>query len=442
MNLIHSGLLKRLSEKYRIHLLSTLIGKPEIQQLNRYHEMNVNLIDAKIAHEHFLLKILRRCEKLLFSFVFEIETQEIKLLCRNKMFQKGFSCVRNARILRFIADISLRWFRNAIILLSKRLTSLPELAGYHFDGVISTSPLDIRENCIVNFLVTNKIRSMAMVISWDNLTSKGMMNANHEYVLVWNQLMAAEYHRFYNAFGFPAKVCITGIPRFDRYFETSNDTRSKKDFCRQFQIPETHKIILFATSARKHFRSQMLIAKHVIEYLQLHTDLTLVIRCHPDDPIDAYQQLAEPRIRIWHPGNRTYLNARTFSDWLPPFDFLHSLHEMLRNCDTCIQVASTIRLDAAACGKPIISIAYDDPEDTPYTESVRRLYDYSHQLPLNQLHVDTMVHRKQQLFNALNNALARTELLNKPQDKIRLFTHFTQPKSVETVLKYVDEWLK
>jgi hypothetical protein len=227
---------------------------------------------------------------------------------------------------------------------------------------------------------------------------------------------------------------VTGIPRFDVYFENPKNDH----FRLKYGISISEKIILFATSAAKHFPNQAEIVRDLIEYGR-DANITILVRCHPADDYDRYYSfLSEPKLIIWRPYSEN--SSQVFADWLPGPDFLHTLSEMLQNCNVCVQVASTMRLDAAACGKPIISIAYDGSEALPYHQSVRRFYDYSHQIPLNKLGIDQMVHNKQQLFNALDKSLnVETEMLQNPL--IGSFIHHPESKSVDSTIQNIHEWL-
>lgn len=126
---------------------------------------------------------------------------------------------------------------------------------------------------------------------------------------------------------------------------------------------------------------------------------------------------------------------------MPHLNFLDSLTEMIRHCDVCIHVASTMRLDAAACNKHIISIGYDGNSRLAYAESVRRLYNYSHQIPLNKLKIDKMVTDKQELFNALNTVLTKSRKCDN-LSKIEPFIFHKESKSVSTAMSAIEKCLK
>jgi hypothetical protein len=441
-NILHSGLLKKLSDRYRIYLIATMISANDMEGLNNRYRMNVMLLDVRLPTEGWFLRLLRQVEKAIFFALFEIETYHIKVLAERSRFRSFIqkACEALPFSLKYLI---LKTIRQLIVFWSSYSGgTMSGISHQHFDGIISSSPLDIRENSMVNFLSRQKIKSMAMVISWDNLTSKGIINANHDYVLVWNKFMADEFKRFYSNFKSSTRVCITGVPRFDIYFQDREYDQSGIGFKEEFGMPSEHRIILFATSSPKHFDRQHLIVEDLAEYLAQNSHVSLIIRCHPADNPEHYSLFTTAKnLHVWHPGSAVSDSDKLFYKWLPGENLLSSLADMLRNCDVCIQVASTIRLDAAASNRPVISIAYDGGDNLPYHESVRRLYDYSHQLPLNLIKVDRMVYSKQELYLELDKILSDdSSPVDYVKDVLPMIYH-DEPKSVETILKCVEEWL-
>jgi hypothetical protein len=437
MNVIHSGLLKKIADQYEVHILSDLLKGTQIEHISQHFDIKINIIDQRIPEENSWVRFIRQVEKLLFFYSFNIETQVVKNADQSPI--RHIFRYSNTYLLKaFRLDkVLLICLRKLIILSTTYSKILKNLDQFGFDGIVSTSPLDIRENKIVNFFKARKVRSLAMIISWDNLTSKGIINADHDYILFWNQLMADEYQRFYGIFNVTKKVRVTGIPRFDVYFQHT----THEDFRKKFGINASDKIILFATSAAKHFPCQLEIVRDLIGYSRNISNVSVIVRCHPADDYNQYRSLlTEPKLIIWRPDDGSALGSQIFSEWLPDLDFLNILSDMLQNCDVCVQVASTMRLDAAACNKPIISIAYDGDLPLPYGKSVRRFYEYSHQIPLNKLQIDEMVSSKQQLFSALDNAL-NSDVPPDHRSSIQPFLHYTEAKSVDSVMQNIHEWL-
>lgn len=441
MNVIHSGLIKPLAEEYEVYIISNLVHKKEITEICNYFNITVYKVDIPVPVESNLIRMMRLLEKAIFFDFHQIETQKIKE--KSKGFWYHFSIGTILRFIKFSGTSAwlLKVLRKGIIDLSANNISLEELNNYNFCGVISSSPLDIRENMIVNFMKRKNIPSLAMIISWDNLTSKGIINADHDYVLVWNELMSNEYKRFYAVFTVPnQQIHITGIPRFDVYFKKLPDEYSITEFRKKYHINASYKIILFATSAISHFPNQADIVEHLLEYIFQKPDIKVILRCHAGDNFDLYKKfISNSQLIIWQPDHVKI--AGNTSQQMPDLQILKSLAAMIKICDVCLNVASTIRLEAAVCNKPTISIAYDGNSNPEFRHSVKRFYAYSHQLPLNKLEIDKMVYSKTELFNTLDEMLFNPVYTENYTDKIQPFIYHSGPLAVPATIKYIQQWL-
>jgi hypothetical protein len=440
INFIHSGLVKSLSDEYDIFILSSFIKERDLDNISRHFNVRLFSVNTPIPAESRMIRFLRLAEKAVFFHFFKITTQEIKNAGRGVLYKLFIKSLLGIIHGAGISRVLLKLLRNNIIRLSKDRVNLKTFKTIGFSGVISSSPLDIRENSIVNALRRENVPSLATVISWDNLTSKGIINANHDYILVWNQVMADEYTLYYKIFNVAnQKICITGIPRFDIYFRTPPTPDTELAFRKKYLFNREDKIILFATSAISHFPNQTDILEHLLEYASAHQDVKVIVRCHPGDDFERYSgYLHNANLRLVKARDRANINSAEF---LPDLSVLTSLHEMLNYCDACIQVASTICIEAAVCKTPVISIAYDGNRYLPYMKSVRRFYDYSHQQTLNNLGIDHRVYSKQDLFTALGNILCRQTSDVSRFQKIDAITCHSAPIAIPTTMKYIQQWL-
>lgn len=435
LNVIHSGLIKHLAEKYNVILLSDLIGELELMHINKHFNIKVQLTTASLRRETRSIRLLRLSQKALFCHFFQIRTLLMQIKGQATvvyLIYRIFSLIFRAKYLneRLLA-LSRQW----IISFEARQSLGACLDWRNLQGVISTSPLDIRENQIVNVLKKRNIKSAAIVISWDNLSSKGLMNADHDIVLVWNDLMAEEYRRYYGIFKSSSRICVSGIPRFDQY--SKHDAAGLSTFRETLGIKSSHKVILLATSSIKHIPSHNYIIKHLLEYLDANPDVVLLVRCHPGDRPENYDGFKN------HPNFHCFPAQSTvkIGSTLLPLDFLDTLRMQLGACNVCIQIASTMRLDAAACNKPVVSIAYD-PTPSSHAQSVNRLYSYSHQSPLNDLHIDRMVYDKYTLFSALDELLDPNIPSPDYRKIIEPILHCPAANATSLTMQHLNGWLQ
>lgn len=431
INVIHSGLIGELAKHYRISVMSDLLTVADIERFNRYFRLNMNLLPSPVPAVSKPLKWARSIQMLLFGHHYNLATIRIKLMERSPFAHRLFSFSKKNPMLIVLTGTLLRFTRNWLI----RRTTLPGIGTlineHHIYAVVSTSPLDLRESTVVNSINVHGIPSVSIIVSWDNLTSKGVINSKSGMVLVWNKQVALEYNRFYTSLGDHTLVRITGIPRFDTYFRKLPDRRHHLTGSPESRLPT--RTILFATGAVKHHSCQNYIIRDLIEYAQNHSDIMILVRCHPGDDPGRYDGFTSiQNVRFFQPFGQ---------DQMPPADFLETLHSQLITCAVCVQVASTMLLDALACQKPCISIAYDAQEGVHYAKSVRRFYDYSHQQLLPDcLKAQTVYHRRE-LFEKLDEILPGSNVPVPPCNTLKQVVHHTTPDCVRLTTQYIREWL-
>lgn len=394
LNVIHSGLLTELSKTYRISVMSDFLKPADVIRFNAHFELNMSLVPMPLPRVSRPERWIRAAQTVLFGYFFDLDTLWLKLLER-RLLSYLMHSFRDVIIIRILVG----WLLIQII----KWLSFPVRSScydcYHFRAVLSSSPLDLRENKIANALKAQGVPCIAMIISWDNLSSKGVINAYPDLVLVWSNAMAEEYKRLYG----PGCVRVTGVPRFDIYCQpTALPGRAL------LHIPHQAKVILFATGAAKHHRCQNYIIDDLLDYAESRSNVFILLRCHHGDAPQRYNPYL---------GRKNILVFQPFTDGChapPPVDYLEILQEQLAICRVCVQVASTMFLDAAACSRPVISIGYDAERDTPYSQSVRRFYDYSHHLPVHRALEKHMAWTKAELHSKLDEILAgprdRTDL--------------------------------
>ncbi|MGG7665802.1 hypothetical protein [Dyadobacter sp. BHUBP1] len=433
INVIHSGLLAALEEHYRISIMSDLLTTADIERFNRHFRLNMNLLPLPVPTVSKPLKWLRSIQMLLFGHYFNLETIRIKLMERSLIAHRLFCISQRSLTLTFLSGSLLSFIRNWLI----RRTTLPRVgtlvAEYHFQAVISTSPLDLRENTVTNSLQAHGIPCISIIISWDNLTSKGVINAKSDMVLVWNKQIAFEYDRFYTTLGDRTLIRIAGVPRFDTYFREVSYRSQRSVDISAIGLPT--RVILFATGATKHHSCQNYIIHDLLDYAEKHADIVILVRCHPGDDPRRYDHFRDiENVRFFQPFGH-------HKNQIPPTDFLEILYSQLASCAVCVQVASTMLLDALACNKPSISIAYDAHTGVHYARSVKRFYDYSHQQLLpDHLKAQTVYHRRE-LFEKLDEISLGHNVRGNLRNVVKPAIHQATPDAVQITTQCIREWL-
>lgn len=227
------------------------------------------------------------------------------------------------------------------------------------------------------------VPSLAIVPSWDNLSSKGVIGENPTNLAVWNPIMRDEAVTLY---GFErAAVHVCGGLQFDRY-AGGPSAAERQAVMQRLGIDPSRAFVVIGTITPRYFAENIDIVDILDEAIQagrLPAALQIVVRLHPqvvNDPVfgdnlDQYHDRAacSPRIKLSIPR---ILRWGRISPPTP--DDSVELMTLLHGAAACVMPASTLALDACALGAPVVGIGFDGRATRPYEQSVRRTFDFTH----------------------------------------------------------------
>jgi hypothetical protein len=259
------------------------------------------------------------------------------------------------------------------------------------------------------------IPTLCVVLSWDNLTSKGHMAVRPDRLVVWNERMqqeAVDLHDYT-----PDAVDVAGVAHFDVYARRE-ELLPRVAVCRRLGLDPARKIVVFGTVSPFLFRYNLDVAEQLAQAVadgRVTPPAQLVVRLHPQsisgiyaDDLDAYRRLQERYRGVVALDLPQVINSGL--QWALPDDEMRWLASLLRSADVSLTVASTLAIDAALCDTPVVGVAYDGAKMLPYRSSIRRAYDYTHYRPL----VDTgglrLAENREQMIELVNRYLENPEV--------------------------------
>lgn len=227
------------------------------------------------------------------------------------------------------------------------------------------------------------VPSLAIIPSWDNLSSKGVIGENPKHMAVWNKIMRDEAISLY---GFaPASIHVCGGLQFDRYAKGPS-AAERAQVLQRLGIDPAAPFVVIGTITPRYFAKNIDIIDIIDEAVaagRLPADLQIVVRLHPqvvDDPVfgDNLEQYHEraarsPRIKLSIPRILRWGRIKP-----PTPDDSVELMTLLHGAAASVMPASTLAIDACALGAPVIGIGFDGREVRPYEQSVRRTFDFTH----------------------------------------------------------------
>jgi hypothetical protein len=230
---------------------------------------------------------------------------------------------------------------------------------------LSLAPSFEIELPLAKFFLEKNVKKVALIHSWDNLSSKGPLVTDFDKVLVWGDLMSSDLIDRYKYSGDIFKV---GIPQYDFFYKFKN--KIKKTKLNQIIYTTGHPASIY-----KEYEIVEIIAKELLVQLP---NFYIIVRVHPNDDIQRYMHLMKKykNIRcIENPGKKTEINL---DKWMPSEkDIFHYL-KILSESKVLINIASSTSLDASFLGIPVICVRFDAKNDTSFLKSNKKFYQYEH----------------------------------------------------------------
>ena len=256
------------------------------------------------------------------------------------------------------------------------------------DLLVLCNPFGVEETVYLLHARESGIPVVCQMLSWDNITTKGTPLLMPDYFISWGPIMTEELVDLYH---FPRnKVYECGVPHFDVY--SQKDQLTPRDtLLRELKLPANQPYIFYGMGAKSSWTFDEI---DILEWLagQVNANsfaepCSLVIRLHPQGASGYYsldardlqrlRALAGPRVVLDTPP---VLSERLESD-APKSDMYH-LASLLAGSAMCLNISSTLCLDACMLDRPTITVAFDGWEDLPYEESSRQALDYIHMAKL------------------------------------------------------------
>lgn len=223
---------------------------------------------------------------------------------------------------------------------------------------------------------------IGLVRSWDNLTSKGVVQILPDKMVVLNSVMKKEAMKYVGVR--EDKILISGSPQYDIYFNKKYPKVSKKEFFAQLGIPEERRVILCAPFFNDYTKSAIKIINTLNEAIKdgrLPNDIHILVRFRPNSAeIPEGRLNLSDHMTISKPCQLYFDNPGGFVT--QDYEFTQADVDLLFNSlyfsDVTINTISTLSIDAAALDKPVINIRFDADSSCPKKHSVEQMVGHDH----------------------------------------------------------------
>lgn len=217
--------------------------------------------------------------------------------------------------------------------------------------VLVASPANMRFSEETDFLKASRhlgVPTAIQVLSWDNLSTKGLIQAAPQRLFVWNDLQyrdAREIHHIP-----PHRLSIAGSPFFDKWFDKPTDTSSREKFCRQLGLDPKRRILLYLGSSRNIATDETWFVEEVANSLETSNDVRIrdfqiLVRPHPANTKN-YRRLSEMGLCVWPKDGALPETRQDFAE----------MRDSFSHADAALGINTSGMIDAVLGGLPTFSV--------------------------------------------------------------------------------------
>jgi hypothetical protein len=241
--------------------------------------------------------------------------------------------------------------------------------------LVSTSCIVRDEDPYIMIAKDLGIPSLGCILSFDNLSSRSMLPVFDSYA-VWNGRMRDQLLKYYPDSD-STRIHITGTPQFD--FHVREEFRwSRQDTLQRLGLGSGDKYLLYAANSVVFTPTEpKLVAAFARRCAQIPElrEHQILVRLHPLDDYQRWKSLQRGNLKIhvrrpWHIDEQVTTEDQA------------RLVNTLRHADVCINMASTMSLDAAAVDTPVICIGFAGQGSGPEDQLCRDIYGTEHYRPI------------------------------------------------------------
>lgn len=205
------------------------------------------------------------------------------------------------------------------------------------------------------------------VLSWDNLTGKGLVRDAPDRALVWNDAQSAELQAAHRV---PAdRITVVGAPEYDDWGPRQPGGSPRDEWCARLGIDPSRPLVLYVASSASIAGDESIAFRQWLDATRAARralGAVVVARPHPQNA-RHWQALVAPtgEVVVWPPMGADPIDPARRPDHL----------DSLRHAAAVVGINTTMMVEAALFGAPVLTFR------TPLTERGQGGTGHFHHLP-------------------------------------------------------------
>jgi hypothetical protein len=395
-NLIVTKVLDQVAHKYDIVLFvnSTLLESEYVPLLKRFECIFVDPYPEKLSN-----RIFRQLKKAFIYKGANIHTERIwKKYVSRPIYQK----IGDYFISVLLYFINFKWLFNQVDKLEWNFFKDQRFNSYfnqyspkYLMVSLLNTPLD--ESLIGSAVETNtEIRYLLM--SWDHLTTKVVLNNNFSLIYLWSKINQNEVLDLYQYYK-KENLRVVGPPQFTIY--NSPSSIKKQTFIEYLDISFSGNLFYYSAAPVVRHSSQDDIILELLHNWKFDKyPIHVLFKVHPLDTVETFKKLSNhPNITLI--DNLTHNKIKNF---IPTYDEILFNRDLLFHSNININIYSSVTLEAFLLNKPVIHIAYQK-NWAKNTIPCNEYYNFSHFEVITKSEASSIVHSLDQFIYCLEMCL-------------------------------------
>ena len=278
------------------------------------------------------------------------------------------------------------------------------------DVVLTTGPYQFEQPAIAASALRLGVPTLALIPSWDNISTKKRMIFKYDGYVVWTEKLRAELHEYYpHTRDLP--VYVIGAPQFDVFFNPRFQ-QSRAEFCASQGLDPIRPIIVYAVGSPNFLGGEAYGALAMAKALERGDlgDVQLLVRPHPLHDHTTLRELFRDCGKDIHlqqtsvegtPVSARSQDVRQILEWVNTF----------RHADVVVNLSSTVSVDAAICDRPVVNLDFDPSPTQADQELVKEInHEWTHFSPIAESGGVWLVNDFAEMLNAVRAYLANPGL--------------------------------
>ena len=313
------------------------------------------------------------------------------------------------------------------------------------DYIISTRPVDEMEIYLLEAARRLGIHKVFYILSWDNITSKGIFPVQADSYLTWGPIMNEELKEYYQVS--ESQIYNTGVTHFDVHAGVNDgNIKAPENLLYSIGLKDDRPYLFFTMSASYYAPNEIDIIEYLskqVEENQFGENMQLVVRPHMANLmadrsdrswLERLKHLDSKRVKVDFPDSDNSLLT-----WYMKQDDMLRLSALLKGAAVCLNSGSTISIEAVYQDRPVVLTPFDT-ENWPYWQSARRLMDYIHLKKFAATGACTVVSSLNDMTDSIHRYLKTPELHQKERKKaVELECYRNDGKATERFVKNIQK---